>query len=145
MSGFIAKQPNGLYCRFCTIADQPTAWNMTREDYLNNVTGTVPDRKAGRDVLNNHLRPFSDVVRYFVANNMTKAEFDAAVREMTEPVATDAALTPEQEDELDGLAEQLTTARHELNNFIARHGLDPDVVWAKANQHYDDDCTYAPE
>lgn len=35
MAGFVSKQPNGLYCRFSTVVDCPTAWNMTREDYIN--------------------------------------------------------------------------------------------------------------
>ena len=29
MAGFISKQPNGLYCRFSSVTDCPTAWNMT--------------------------------------------------------------------------------------------------------------------
>ena len=35
MAGFVSKQPNGLYCRFSSVTDCPTAWNMTREDYIN--------------------------------------------------------------------------------------------------------------
>lgn len=35
MAGFVSKQPNGLYCRFSTVVDCPTVWNMTREDYIN--------------------------------------------------------------------------------------------------------------
>ena len=34
MAGFIAKQPNGLYCRFSSIVDTVTHWNMTKEDYV---------------------------------------------------------------------------------------------------------------
>lgn len=34
MAGFISKQPNGLYCRFSTVVDCPTDWNMTEEDYV---------------------------------------------------------------------------------------------------------------
>ena len=34
MAGFVSKQPNGLYCRFSTVTDCPTSWNMTREDYI---------------------------------------------------------------------------------------------------------------
>ena len=26
MAGFISKQPNGLYCRFSSVTDCPTAW-----------------------------------------------------------------------------------------------------------------------
>ena len=35
MAGFVSKQPNEFYCRFSIVTDSPTAWNMTREDYIN--------------------------------------------------------------------------------------------------------------
>lgn len=84
MAGFIAKQPNGLYCRFSTVVDCPTHYNMTKEDYLNNVTGTVSNKEVGEDVLNNHLKPFSEVIDRFVPNNMTQEEFDKLIRTMSE-------------------------------------------------------------
>lgn len=34
MGAFIVKQPNGKYCRFSTIVDCPTDWNMTEEDHI---------------------------------------------------------------------------------------------------------------
>lgn len=34
MAGFVAKQPNGLYCRFSTVIDCPTDWNITAEYYI---------------------------------------------------------------------------------------------------------------
>lgn len=83
MSGFIAKQPNGLYCRFSTVVDCPTHWNMTREDYLNNVTGTVRTRDEGEIIFRDHLQPFSEVIERFVPNNMTQKEFDELVRLMS--------------------------------------------------------------
>ncbi len=83
MSGFIAKQPNGLYCRFSTVVDCPTHWNMTREDYLNNVTGTVTDREVGVEILEDWLQPFSEVIERFVPNNMTQTEFDELIKLMS--------------------------------------------------------------
>ena len=35
MGAYIAKQPNGLYCRFSSVVDSVTHWNMTEEDYIN--------------------------------------------------------------------------------------------------------------
>ncbi|EAF9222514.1 hypothetical protein A5S02_06265 [Listeria monocytogenes] len=32
MSGLIAKQPNGLYCRISTVVEAPTHDNMTKEE-----------------------------------------------------------------------------------------------------------------
>ncbi len=83
VSGFIAKQPNGLYCRFSTVVDCPTHWNMKREDYLNNVTGTVRDRDEGEIILRDHLQPFSEVIERFAPNNMTQKEFDELVKWMS--------------------------------------------------------------
>ena len=40
MGGFVSKQPNGLYCRFSSVTDCPTTWNMTREDYINMNAGS---------------------------------------------------------------------------------------------------------
>ena len=83
MNSFIAEQPNGLYCRFSSVVDCPTHWNMTIEDYLNNVTGTVRTRGEGRYVLTKHLQPFSEVIERFVPNNMNQKEFDELVKIMS--------------------------------------------------------------
>ena len=32
--GFISKQLNGLYCRFSTVIDTLTDWNMTKKEYV---------------------------------------------------------------------------------------------------------------
>ncbi|MBX4272033.1 hypothetical protein [Clostridium estertheticum] len=84
MSGFISKQPNGLYCRFSTVIDCPTHYNMTEEEYLKNVTGNVRNESNGQDILNNHLIPFSEVIEGFVPNNMTQKQFDKLIEEMSE-------------------------------------------------------------
>lgn len=34
MGSFIARQPNGLLCRFSTVVDCVTHYNMTEEDYI---------------------------------------------------------------------------------------------------------------
>ena len=53
MAGFVSKQPNGLYCRFSTVVDCPTAWNMTREDYIN--IKMQEAKEDAEDVLDNYL------------------------------------------------------------------------------------------
>ena len=60
MAGFISKQPNGLYCRFSSVTDCPTAWNMTREDYINMKMKEA--KEDAEDVLDNYLKPFDMVV-----------------------------------------------------------------------------------
>lgn len=84
MAGFITKQPNGLYCRFSSVVDTVTHYNMTKEDYLNNITGTVKSREDGESVLNYHLHEFEEVLDSFVPNNMTKDEFADLIKNMSE-------------------------------------------------------------
>ncbi|AFQ30399.1 hypothetical protein P4493_09920 [Bacillus thuringiensis] len=83
MGAFISMQPNGLYCRFSGVVDCPTHWNMTREDYLNNTTGTIRSRAEGEDILDNYLKPFSDVLEHFMPHNMAQKEFDKLVKLMS--------------------------------------------------------------
>lgn len=79
MAGFVSKQPNGLYCRFSTVTDCPTAWNMTREDYINMKMQEA--KEDAEDVLDNYLKPFDMVVDMYYPNNMTKEEFDKFLEE----------------------------------------------------------------
>lgn len=83
MSAFIARQPNGLYCRFSTVLDCPTHWNITREQYLNNITGSVPYREYGEDVLKNHVVPFFKILEDFQPRNMAEEEFKKIVEAMS--------------------------------------------------------------
>lgn len=83
MGAFIAQQPNGLYCRFSTIVDTVTHWNMTREDYLNNITGTTRGRIDVEDTLENYLQPFSEVLNRFTCNNMNQEQFNKLIEEMS--------------------------------------------------------------
>lgn len=73
MAGFISKQPNGLYCRFSSVVDCPTHWNMTREDYINMKMQEA--KEEAEDVLDNHLKPFELVLESFRNDNMTNKEF----------------------------------------------------------------------
>lgn len=34
MGSFVCKQPNGKYCRFSTVVDTVTDYDMTEEDYV---------------------------------------------------------------------------------------------------------------
>ena len=80
MGSFVCKQPNGLYCRFSTVVDCPTNWNMTEEDYIE-----LCKRKAeieARDVLKNYLRPFEWVKNRFYPNNMTEEEFEHFLKDV---------------------------------------------------------------
>ncbi len=73
MGSFVCKQPNGLYCRFSTVVDCPTHWNMTEDEYIEMCAEKA--REDARDVLKNYLQPFERVKDYYHPNNMTKEEF----------------------------------------------------------------------
>lgn len=74
MAGFISKQPNGLYCRFSSVVDCPTHWNMTREDYIN--IKMQEAKEEAEDVIDNYLKPFELVLENFQNDNMTDEEFN---------------------------------------------------------------------
>lgn len=81
MGAFISKQPNGLYCRFSTVVDCPTDWNMTEEDYIEMCAERA--REEARNTLARHLRPFEMVKEYFRPYNMAEAEFEKCLDEMS--------------------------------------------------------------
>ena len=82
MGAFVSKQPNGLYCRFSSIVDCPTNWNMTEEDYIE-LCKERAEREA-KDVLKKHLRPFKMVKENFCPNNMTEEEFASFLKDVEE-------------------------------------------------------------
>lgn len=59
MGGFIAKQPNGLYCRYGTVVDNITHHNLTEEDYIELVVDRA--KEEAREILK-HAEPFDRVV-----------------------------------------------------------------------------------
>lgn len=77
MGAFIAKQPNGLYCRFSTVVDTVTNWNMTEEDYINMRAEKAAEeaRKEAKKALEKYLEPFDKVKDYFFPANNTIEEF----------------------------------------------------------------------
>lgn len=74
MGAFVARQPNGLLCRFSDILDCPTHYNMTDEEYVEMCAERA--REEARDVIKNDLRPFELVKERFIPNNITNEKFD---------------------------------------------------------------------
>lgn len=88
MGAFIARQPNGLLCRFSTVVDTITHYNMTEEDYIVEVqmkrygrSRKAAEREA-KDTIAHYILPFSEVIRCFMPYNETCEEFLAHLREM---------------------------------------------------------------
>lgn len=85
MGAFIAKQPNGLYCRFSYVADTITHYNMTEEDYIKLCQDRLGEKygeKEAKDVLENYLHPFNDVLKHFLPNNESVEDFNMHLKEM---------------------------------------------------------------
>lgn len=59
MGAFIARQPNGLYCRYSDIVDNITHHNMTEEDYIEVCVERA--KKEAKEILKK-AKPFSEVL-----------------------------------------------------------------------------------
>jgi len=88
MGSFISKQPNGLYCRFSSVVDTITHYNMTFEDYVNDVQmgrygrNREEAEREAKDTIEHYLRPFQEVIDRFMPNNMTKKEFNKIIKDI---------------------------------------------------------------
>ena len=81
MGSYIARQPNGLYCRYSSVVECPTHFNMTVTDYLKIVVSRNPDKSIEwcmnevKDVFENYLQPFVRVMVDTTELNMTEEEY----------------------------------------------------------------------
>ena len=76
MSGIIAKQPNGLYCRISTVIDAPTHFNMTKQDYIDLCVEEA--KREAENVLENYCYDFDralSYINYGDNTNMTNEEY----------------------------------------------------------------------
>ena len=80
MGAFIARQPNGLLCRFSTIVDTLTHVNMTEEEYIEICAEKA--RREARETLNHYLQPYELVKERFVPGNNTVEEFNMLLKAM---------------------------------------------------------------
>lgn len=80
MGAFIARQPNGLLCRFCSILDTLTHYNMTEEEYIEYCAEKA--REDAKWLLEHNVKPFNLVIKDFWPRNMSVEEFNAYLREM---------------------------------------------------------------
>ncbi len=97
MGAFIARQPNGLLCRFSTIVDTLTHVNMTEEEYIEMCAEKA--RREAREVLKNYLRPFEQVKKLFVPRENTVEEFNMLLIAMGDTEQLDPQNYHEEEDE----------------------------------------------
>lgn len=74
MGAFICRQPNGLICRFSSVVDCPTHWNMTEEDYIEWYVNEA--RETAKRNIEKIYIPFKEVLEEFYPYNMTQEEFE---------------------------------------------------------------------
>lgn len=80
MGSFICRQPNGLLCRFSTVVDCITDYNMSEEDYIEMCAEKA--REEARNVIKNYIRPYEWIDEYFNDSNMSREEFEKIKMEM---------------------------------------------------------------
>lgn len=83
MGAFIARQPNGLLCRFSSVVDCVTDYNMTEEEYIEMCAEKA--RKEAQDTIKHYMYPFKRIDECFVPNNMTVKEHKRIMKEMEKP------------------------------------------------------------
>lgn len=87
---YIAKQPNGLLCRYSSVVDCPTVYNMTEDDYFfyrlsNSIDEILSDMENIKKNRPGYVYPYDNMKKDFVPNNMTKKEFKEICKTMESP------------------------------------------------------------
>lgn len=80
MGAFICRQPNGKLCRFSSIVDCITDYNMTEEEYIEMKAEQA--REDARNTIKYRLMPYSLIDEYFRPGNMSQEEFEKIKKEM---------------------------------------------------------------
>lgn len=80
MGAFIAKQPNGLYCRFSTIVDTVTYYDLNEDEYIELCAEEA--RRQARYDLEHNVLPFKEVVKRFTPVHATVADFNLFLKKV---------------------------------------------------------------
>ena len=84
MGAFIARQPNGLLCRFSSVVDCITHYNMSEEEYIE-YRAECAREEARYDLQNPHfVKPYNWVLERTLFNEMTEEDFIRIRKEMGE-------------------------------------------------------------
>ena len=76
MAGTVCRQPNGLLCRYSSIADEFTDYNMTDEEYIELCAEKA--RKEAKNIIKNYLYPYETLKRRLLDEDIyvNKAELE---------------------------------------------------------------------
>ena len=105
MPAYIAKQPNGLYCRFSTVIDTVTDWNLTEQQYIDlHVKRAMENAKEEANyILTHRVHDFSEVISDFRPYNDSVEEFNQLLIEMGET----QGLPPERREYLENFQKEI--------------------------------------
>ena len=79
---FIARQPNGLLCRFSTVVDCVTEYNMTDEDYIEYCAERAREEAKYNLSQKYFVQPYKRVLDETSFDNITEDEFAELRRQM---------------------------------------------------------------
>ena len=82
MGRYIARQPNGRLCRFSTVVDCVTVYNMTEEDYIELCAEEAREEARFNLGREHFVKPFERVLQDTNGNNITQDEWENILREM---------------------------------------------------------------
>ena len=83
MAGLIARQPNVLLCRYSTVVDDITDYNMTEEDYIESCVERA--RIQAKETIEGYLQPF-DRIEQKLESYMTEEKREQLLQAMSQPV-----------------------------------------------------------
>lgn len=84
MGRYIARQPNGLLCRFSTVVDCVTVYNMTEEDYIELCAEEAREEARYNLSRNGFIKPYSRIISDTLFNNTTEEQFKELRKKMGE-------------------------------------------------------------
>lgn len=84
MGRYIARQPNGLLCRFSTVVDCVTVYNMTEEDYIELCAEEAREEARYNLSRNGFIEPYSRIISDTLFNNTTEEQFKELRKKMGE-------------------------------------------------------------
>lgn len=86
MGAYIARQPNSLLCRFSTIVDCITHYNMTDDDYIEMCAERARDDARENLKRKHFIRPYQSVLDDTRFYNMTENDFRKNRKKMGENI-----------------------------------------------------------
>ena len=79
---YIARQPNGLLCRFSTVVDAPTHYNLTEKEYIELCAEQAREEARFNLKQKRFIKPFDYVLNDIQFNNISEKEWEKILEKM---------------------------------------------------------------